>query len=131
VYVSSQADLILYIAAWYAISVSLTLFNKWFYTLWMGGFDLPLSATACHMVVKAILAKTLISSHYSPFQEPHLEMGEKEKLFLVIPIGLATAADIVFSNFSFLYITVTLYTILKSASLLWLLFWGVLFMLEK
>mmetsp|Transcript_19016 Transcript_19016/g.24810 ORF Transcript_19016/g.24810 Transcript_19016/m.24810 type:complete len:408 (-) Transcript_19016:134-1357(-) len=125
------ADLVMFTAFWYAVSVSLTLFNKWFYTFWEGGFDLPLSATACHMVVKAVLAQSLIASRCSPLKEEHIDLSWKETIVIVAPIGFATAGDIVLSNFSFLYITVTLYTILKSASLLWILFWGVLFLLEK
>ena len=44
---------------------------------------------------------------------------------LIVPIGLATAADIALSNASFLFITVTLYTVLKSGTLLWILLWGI------
>jgi len=36
-----------------------------------------------------------------------------------VPIGICTGADVAFSNLSFLFISVTFYTILKAGSLLW------------
>ena len=121
----------MYVAAWFAISVSLTLTNKWFFSFWHGGFDLPVSSTALQMVIKAGLAQILTSSHCSPWKEEPYPLSFRETMILTAPIGLATAADITLSNFSFLFITVTLYTIVKSGSLLWLLFWGVTLRLEE
>ncbi len=40
-------------------------------------------------------------------------------LRIVIPIGIATAGDILLSNLSFMYATVSFYTIVKSGSLMW------------
>lgn len=37
----------------------------------------------------------------------------------VIPIGLATAGDILLSNLSYIVSTVSFYTIVKSGSLIW------------
>lgn len=120
----------MYVAAWFAVSVSLTLTNKWFFSFWHGGFDLPISSTALQMVVKAGLAQWLTTSSYSPWREDPYPLSLRDVLVLTAPIGIATAADVTFSNVSFLFITVTLYTIVKSGSLLWLLFWGVLLRLE-
>lgn len=36
-----------------------------------------------------------------------------------IPIGVCTAMDVAFSNLSFLFISVTFYTILKASAVLW------------
>jgi solute carrier family 35 protein C2 len=126
-----QAEIVMYVAAWFAISVSLTLTNKWFFSFWHGGFDLPVSSTALQMVIKAVLAHVLINCHSSPWREEPYPLNFRKTLILTAPIGLATAADITLSNFSFLFITVTLYTIVKSGSLLWLLFWGVVLRLEE
>jgi len=102
----AQADIVTYTAAWYAVAVSLTLFNKWFYSYWRGGFDLPISSTACHMVVKAIIARVLVSNRCSPYFEEPYPLTLREQLLVIAPIGLATAGDVVLSNMSFLYITV-------------------------
>ena len=128
--VVKAAELTAYTSAWYAISVSLTLFNKWFYSYWRGGFDLPVTSTACHMVVKALIAQWLVSSRLSPYREEPYSISAQDAWITMAPIGLATAGDVVLSNVSFLYITVTLYTIIKSASLIWILVWGILLKLE-
>lgn len=36
-----------------------------------------------------------------------------------VPIGVCTGVDVAFSNLSFLYISISFYTILKSGTLLW------------
>ena len=47
------------VAAWYGISVSFTMFNKWLLRYWHNGaFNLPVTATAVHMGVKWLLART-------------------------------------------------------------------------
>uniref|UniRef100_A0A4W3J9U5 Solute carrier family 35 member C2 n=1 Tax=Callorhinchus milii TaxID=7868 RepID=A0A4W3J9U5_CALMI len=55
------------------------------------------------------------------------------KLYLkkVAPTALATTLDIGLSNWSFLFITVSLYTMTKSTAVLFILFFSVLFKLEK
>jgi hypothetical protein len=125
------ADLLAHTAVWFATSVSLSLFNKWFYSYWRGGFDLPVSATAAHMCVKAALAQWLVSSRFSPLKEEPYPLLWRDTILVVIPVALATAGDVALSNAAFLFITVTLYTIIKSASLLWIFFWGRIFGLEQ
>ena len=126
------ADVLVCVCCWYAVSVSLTIFNKWLYSIWRGGtFSLPVTATAMHMVVKAFTAQWLISSRWSPFQEDSYVLSAQVTCLLIVPIGLATAADIALSNASFLFITVTLYTVLKSGTLLWILLWGICLRLES
>ncbi|KAM4692217.1 solute carrier family 35 member C2 isoform 2-T2 [Rhinophrynus dorsalis] len=49
----------------------------------------------------------------------------------VAPTALATALDIGLSNWSFLYITVSLYTMTKSSAVLFILFFSLLFKLEE
>lgn len=39
-----------------------------------------------------------------------------------VPIGVCTGVDVAFSNLSFLYISISFYTILKSGTLLWYAF---------
>lgn len=123
-------NVVIVASVYYAISVYLTLFNKWFYSYWRGGFNLPISATACHMIVKAIVAHCLVSSRLSPYYEEPYDLHLRDTVLIIAPIGMATAGDVVLSNVSFTYITVSLYTVVKSGSLLWILFWGVLLGLE-
>mmetsp|Transcript_38110 Transcript_38110/g.75340 ORF Transcript_38110/g.75340 Transcript_38110/m.75340 type:complete len:427 (-) Transcript_38110:330-1610(-) len=130
-YLVQVADLICYTAIWFAISVSLSVFNKYFFSYWRGGFDCPASATAAHMCIKTAVAKWLISSRWSPYREEAYPLSWRDTALVVVPIALATAGDVALSNTAFLFISVTLYTIIKSSSLLWILFWALIFGLEK
>jgi len=49
----------------------------------------------------------------------------------VLPTGIISALDIGLSNWSFMFITVSLYTMVKSSCVLWILFFSLLLGLEK
>jgi solute carrier family 35 protein C2 len=51
-------------------------------------------------------------------------------LILVFPIGITTAIDILFSNISLQYITITLYTITKTSVIAWTFFWALILKIE-
>ena len=51
-------------------------------------------------------------------------------LTIAVPIGMSTAMDVMLSNFSLMYISLTLYTIIKSSVLIWTFLWGVLLRIE-
>ena len=55
-----------YVFFYYSISISFTMFNKWFLNSWEGGFSFPVTASAGHMLVKLILI-LLIS--YRPYHK--------------------------------------------------------------
>jgi solute carrier family 35, member C2 len=64
---------------------------------------------------------------------PHLiipPLSWTEILTTALPIGFATSLDVMFSNYSLLYISITLYTIIKASVLIWTFLWGVLFEIE-
>eukprot|EP01038_Epipyxis_sp_PR26KG_P007737 gene7737-10512_t len=52
-------------------------------------------------------------------------------LRVVVPIGLMTAADVVLSNKSIVYLPLSMYTVLKSANLVFIFMWGILLGVEK
>lgn len=107
---------------WYSISISFTLFNKWFLNIWEDGFHFPILATAIHMVIK-----TIISQFWACCTKMPITPMSWWLLFtLVIPIGISTGLDIMLSNLSLEYISVTNYTLLKSSVLLWTFLWAII-----
>ena len=52
-------------------------------------------------------------------------------LVMVFPIGVTTAMDIMFSNLSLEYITITLYTITKTSVIAWTFVWALVLKIEK
>jgi solute carrier family 35 protein C2 len=51
-------------------------------------------------------------------------------MVMVFPIGITTAIDILFSNISLQYITVTLYTITKTSVIAWTFLWALILKIE-
>jgi len=124
--VSANVLLAAYTFSWYSISVTFTIFNKWFMTSWLGGFRYPILGTCVHMLVK--LALTRVWYHFADDVIHPLSTSLQRKI--VIPIGVVTALDIMFSNQSFLYVTVSEYTILKSSLVIFTFFWSIFYKLD-
>ncbi|KAM9342887.1 solute carrier family 35 member C2-like isoform 2-T3 [Pholidichthys leucotaenia] len=63
--------------------------------------------------------------------KPRIVLKWKDYIKKVAPIAIATALDIGLSNWSFLFITISLYTMTKSSAVLFILFFSLLFKLEE
>lgn len=92
----------------------------------IGGFRYPILGTAVHMSVKLLL--TRVWKHWSDEVIHPLHTSIRNRI--VIPIGVVTALDIMFSNQAFLYVTVSEYTILKSSLVIFTYFWSIWYGLE-
>jgi solute carrier family 35, member C2 len=82
--------------------------------------------TAAHMIMKFILSRIWACSAAIEIES----VSWSYVLLIAVPIGVATALDVMLSNFSLMYITLTLYTIIKSSVLIWTFFWGVVLRIE-
>lgn len=111
-------DVSVYIVLWYAISIGMTLFNKWFLRVWAdGGYPFATTMTCLNMFIKCLLSR--IVNYCSSATSIMGALTAKAYWRLAVPIGLCTALDIMLSNLSFFYITVTFYTIVKSGGNVW------------
>ena len=72
-----------------------------------------------------------LSLHPRCSKAEKVPVGKRSYWYHAVPIGITTAVDVAMSNLSFLYITVTFYTIVKSSALIFVLIFGLLFNLEK
>ncbi|GEQ70469.1 hypothetical protein JCM33374_g4146 [Metschnikowia sp. JCM 33374] len=134
---SKQA--ILYIAGWYFFSMSISVYNKWMFG---GGlnFRFPLFVTAFHQICLFSLSSAVL------YFRPHLRPGVnasaltfggalaiplKTYAIQILPCAMASAGDIGLSNVALEYISLSLYTMLKTSSLIFVLIFGLLFRLEK
>lgn len=112
---------------WFSVSISFTLFNKFFFQYWNGGFDYPILLTTLHMGLKVLVTRWWI--YFKGVEVPPLDLWTNLKI--VIPIGVFTGADIVLSNMSILYIPLSLYTALKTIVPAMAFFFSVMIGLEK
>ncbi len=119
-----------YVLSWYIISISFTLCNKWVLRYWHeDGFPFPIFVTAMHMTIKFCLTRVINRCCIRPERRVR-PLPWRTSLRGPIPIGVLTGVDVVFSNLSFMFISVTFYTILKSGALIWILIWAVIMRLE-
>ncbi|RNA07899.1 solute carrier family 35 member C2 [Brachionus plicatilis] len=128
---------LLTILIYYCFSISLTFYNRYLFVT----YQYPLSITIIHLIVKYVLSSLIRSTlnfyHFIKKRPAKSEYQQRITLnwFLyttrIIPTAIASAADIGLSNWSLQFITITLYTMSKSTVILFILFFSILFQLEK
>ncbi|TXT07135.1 hypothetical protein VHUM_03305 [Vanrija humicola] len=120
----------MFILSWYFFATLLSLYNKWMFDPKHYAFTYPLFVTAWHMVVQFLLALTIRlvwSAQFRPVERP----TRGEYVTRITPTATATGADIGLSNLSLKTIDLSLYTMVKSSALIFVLFFAFLFRLEK
>ncbi|CAH2302169.1 solute carrier family 35 member C2 isoform X1 [Pelobates cultripes] len=112
---------------YYCFSIGITFYNKWL----LKGFHFPLFMTMVHLLMIFVLSAISreIVKCYSG--RTRVTLSWTNYLKKVAPTAVATALDIGLSNWSFLYITVSLYTMTKSSAVLFILFFSLVFKLEE
>ncbi|XP_060089487.1 solute carrier family 35 member C2 [Heteronotia binoei] len=111
---------------YYAFSIGITFYNKWI----MKSFGFPLFMTLLHLLVIFALSGAARALRAPPAPRAPL-LPWPGYLRRVAPAALSTALDVGLSNWSFLYITVSLYTMTKSSAVLFILFFSLVFKLEE
>ena len=92
-----------YIGAWYCISITMTLYNKWLFSVY--GLRLPLTITSLHILLK--IPASRLAMCLTGLPPVRFDRASRRVLACeVMPSGLTTAADIACSNLALLYITV-------------------------
>jgi len=114
------------VVLYYFFSIGLTFYQKWF----IEDFPFPLSVVICHLVVKFILAAQIrmILQWYSGQTRITLSWGDYLKKLSIA--GFASALDIGLSNWSFKFITISLYTMSKSTCIIFILIFSIFLGLE-
>lgn len=141
----------LLIAAWYAFSLSISIYNKWMFSPKYLDFHFPLFTTCMHMLVQFTLASLVlyfvprlrprVDSITNPHkhgsaQEPQTDTAKPlmTRMFYLTrigPCGVATGLDIGLGNMSLKFITLTFFTMCKSSALAFVLMFAFLFRLEQ
>uniref|UniRef100_A0A672M526 Collagen alpha-1(XX) chain-like n=1 Tax=Sinocyclocheilus grahami TaxID=75366 RepID=A0A672M526_SINGR len=111
---------------YYVFSIGITFYNKWL----MKDFHFPLFMTLVHLVIIFCFSTLTRFAMQCWMGKPRVTLPWKVYLSKVGPTALATALDIGLSNWSFLFITISLYTMTKSSAVLFILFFSLVFKLE-
>ncbi|XP_062871528.1 solute carrier family 35 member C2-like isoform X2 [Trichomycterus rosablanca] len=112
---------------YYVFSIGITFYNKWL----MKGFHFPLFMTLVHLTIIFCLSALSRCAMQCWTKKPRVTLSWKDYFHKVAPTALATALDIGLSNWSFLFITISLYTMTKSSAVLFILFFSLIFKLEE
>ncbi|XP_074598810.1 solute carrier family 35 member C2 isoform X2 [Brevipalpus obovatus] len=117
------------ILLYYCFSIGITFYQKWF----LKGFHFPFMVVTCHMLMKFMLSALirLILVWSSGNMRVSLACGNIANIKRLAITGAASALDIGLSNWSFEYITISLYTMAKSTCIIFILGFAIFFGLER
>mmetsp|Transcript_15059 Transcript_15059/g.17042 ORF Transcript_15059/g.17042 Transcript_15059/m.17042 type:complete len:459 (-) Transcript_15059:131-1507(-) len=120
---------------WYAFSITLILYNKWILNSWEGGFPFPITISMVHMVVKLCLAAVFVKANCKTQATEEnrngvAKLGFTTWICAAVPVGITTALDVAASNASYLYVSIPFYTVVKSSTILFVLFFSILYRLQ-
>lgn len=129
-------SLIVLILGWYLFSTTLAMYNKWMFDPVKGlQIPYPIMVTAFHQFILWGFSYCFVRYKRSRnAREPVQKDIFKDWKFCLkylVPTAIASAGDIGFGNVSFKFVPLTIYTIIKSASIAFVLLFGCLFKLEQ
>ncbi|KAK2153053.1 hypothetical protein LSH36_309g00021 [Paralvinella palmiformis] len=111
---------------YYTFSISLTFYNKKFISV----YQFPLSITMTHLVMKFLIASLIRTVWSACTGKERITLDWWNYCKRVAPPGIASSLDIGLSNWSFEYITISLYTMTKTTVIIFILAFSILFKLE-
>ncbi|WAR13013.1 S35C2-like protein [Mya arenaria] len=112
---------------YYVFSIGLTFYNQRFIKHW----NYPLSLTMAHLLFKFSLSAVVRVVMELVTKKPRVVLPWGPYCKRVAPAGITSALDIGLSNWSFEFITVSLYTMSKSSAVIFILMFAVIMRLEK
>ncbi|GFO25337.1 solute carrier family 35 member c2 [Plakobranchus ocellatus] len=112
---------------YYIFSIGLTFYNR---KMFKGG-NAALSITMCHLLLKFVAATIVRQLMECRSDEPRVTLAWGPYIRRIAAPGLVSSLDIGLSNWSFEMITVSLYTMSKTTAVIFILFFSILFKLEK
>ncbi|XP_068686038.1 solute carrier family 35 member C2-like isoform X1 [Montipora foliosa] len=116
-----------YILFMYVFSISLTFYNRWF----LQRFHFPLSVSVVHCALVFVVLALLRLLWEMKTEKQRIILPWSVYLKRVLPTAIACALDIGCSNWSLMYIKVSLYTMTKSTSVIFILMFAIAFGLEQ
>lgn len=115
------------ILLYFAPSISLTFYQRWL----LQQLPFPLSIVLVHMAVKWSLSALCRAAISLAQGRPRLSLNWRDYIMHVAPIGAFSGIDIGCSNWGLELITISLYTMTKSTTIIFILGFAILLKLEK
>ncbi|CAH1647405.1 unnamed protein product [Spodoptera littoralis] len=115
------------ILLYFSLSIGLTFYQRWLLT----DFKFPLTVVMYHLIVKWVLSVCVRVVLQLITGTPQLILPCMTCLKSVGPTGLASGIDVGFSNWGLELVTISLYTMTKSTTIIFILFFAIVLGLEK
>ncbi|KAL1130643.1 hypothetical protein AAG570_011885 [Ranatra chinensis] len=115
------------ILIYFALSIGLTFYQRWF----LQKFHYPLVVVMCHLMIKLMVAALFRSLWQCWSRRQRVRVSWSNTIRRIAPMGLFSGLDIAFSNWGLEFITVSLYTMTKSTSIVFILIFALLLKLEQ
>jgi len=117
---------------WFFFSAILSSYNKYIFGEDHMNFPCPLLLTSIHFSIQWVFSHVACMCFPVELGTKRVDtMTWKEWAWISIPCGVTTALDVGLSNLSLKYITLTFYTMVKSSTPIFVLFWAWLFKIER
>ncbi|XP_051163493.1 solute carrier family 35 member C2 [Leptopilina boulardi] len=129
IFPQNQFLLIIIICPYFVLSMGLTFYQKWLFKTY--DFNYPLSTVVIHSLLKYVLCAFINCGRTFYKERQPIRLPWKTVIWALAIPGFATGIDVGLSNKSLEFISVPLYTMTKSTSIIFILFFAVLFKLEK
>lgn len=113
----------LLVVCWYASSITISLYNK--HIISTLKIPYPLLMTSAHQLILYVI--TMVYILFQPETQESHRIPWKFKL----PVAVCTALDVGLSNLSLKYVTLTVYLVIKTSSLAFVLFFSIVMKLEQ
>ncbi|OWF37965.1 solute carrier family 35 member C2-like [Mizuhopecten yessoensis] len=126
-FIAAAIKILALVVFYYIFSIGLTFYNKAF----IHHFQIPLSFTLSHLIIKYMLAGLIRCIVECRTKKERINLPWRPFLLKLAPTGIASSIDIGLSNWSFEFITVSLYTMTKSTAVIFILGFSILFRIEK
>ncbi|XP_059620269.1 solute carrier family 35 member C2 [Phlebotomus argentipes] len=114
------------ILMYFTLSIGLTFYQRSL----LQEFKFPLSVVLYHLVIKLLLSGLVRCLYRLITGKPRVVLSCRN-LLKVVPTGLASGLDIGFSNWGLELVNISLYTMAKSTTIVFILIFGILLGLEK
>ncbi|XP_031618621.1 solute carrier family 35 member C2 [Contarinia nasturtii] len=112
---------------YFILSIGLTFYQRNL----LKGFHFPFTVVLYHLLLKLVMAGLIRYLYKSITGKSRVHIDWKKSFKKLAPTGVAAGIDIGFSNWGLELVTISLYTMTKSTSIIFILFFAILFGLEK
>ncbi|XP_063698708.1 solute carrier family 35 member C2 [Culicoides brevitarsis] len=115
------------ITSYFVLSITLTFYNQWIFKR----FKFPLFVTSYHLITKFILAAIVRLLYKCITGKSRVMLDWRTSVQKMAPTGLCAGIDIGFSSWGLELVTVSLYTMTKSTTIIFILIFAIALGLER